>query len=413
VKVLLLYNGAFVFGGIETLLCRMSRWFIRNGWDVDVIVQRSQLLEGHVAPEARVFETGVPLSDLFDPSQLRAFLETRRIEGVDVIFAYCQMTMVVGAFARHFVRNERCVSFAANFVPRYFEQFEGRNFHPYALIFRYALKWAYRKETRLAMCSNYIGQLRDYLGDEESATFWPLPVSAAPYLGRARRPRMGRIVSVGRLEPMKEYNLYMPRIIRELADQGLPVEWHVYGKGEYENEMQAAISRYDVGKSVFLHGALDYSRLPEVFDDAYVFVGMGTSLIEAAMSGVPNLMAYPYDREGLTHGPLHKLDFEDLDKPNPRLSVLDELIRILRLSPDEYARESRMTQEYAMRFSEDAVMEIFRNLPAPVKMSAIHRRALFAMGRFYVWLKNYPFKWIKGAGCLFRRQTDSLVESAK
>ena len=40
------------------------------------------------------------------------------------------------------------------------------------------------------------------------------------------------LLSIGRLTYFKTYNLYMPRIIRQLDDDGYDVEWHVIGGDE-------------------------------------------------------------------------------------------------------------------------------------------------------------------------------------
>src|SRR5690606_16390596 len=116
---------------------------------------------------------------------------------------------------------------------------------------------------------------------------WPLPVDSDHFIPADRRPIWGKIVSIGRLSEMKEYNFYMIEVVAELIRRGYDVTWTVYGAGEFEEVMRTMIRERNLEGVIALAGPMPYERCRQVLSDAYVFVGMGTTIVEAAMFGVP------------------------------------------------------------------------------------------------------------------------------
>ena len=88
---------------------------------------------------------------------------------------------------------------------------------------------------------------------------------------------------------MKEYNLYMVDIVHRLRAKGLAVEWSVYGEGSLRSSIEARIAELNLENTIVLKGALPYERFGEAMQSAYVFVGMGTSIIEAGLCQVPGV----------------------------------------------------------------------------------------------------------------------------
>jgi hypothetical protein len=192
----------------------------------------------------------------------------------------------------------------------------------------------------------------------EKGVLWPIPIDTTQFLPASRRPQWGKLVSVGRLSPMKEYNLYMIDIVKALRARGREVTWTVYGTGEYENEMRERIRRNHLERFVFMPGVVPYARFWKVLEDAYIFVGMGTSILEAALFKVPNVSANAYDQEGLTWGPVYTFPAGSIGAGNApaKLKVIDEIERILDLNPEGYRAEAdRVGTSVAMHLIDNSM----------------------------------------------------------
>jgi hypothetical protein len=155
---------------------------------------------------------------------------------------------------------------------------------------------------------------------------------------------------------MKEYNLSMIDVIGDLIQRGHNVTWSVYGDGEYAPAMRARIKERKLENVISMEGTIPYRRLWKALEDAYVFVGTGTSSLEAALFRVPSVIPVAYDQDGLSYGPIYRLPQGSIgpSKNGPEFSkTADEIERILRLSPGEYVAE----EELVRRYVEDHVME--------------------------------------------------------
>lgn len=100
-----------------------------------------------------------------------------------------------------------------------------------------------------------------------------------------------RIVSIGRLVPWKAYNASIPKIAKALVDLGLDFVWDVYGNGPLLDELQEELDCWGLDERVKLRGAVAFSDLDMALVDADLFVGMGTSMLEAAIRRIPCIVA--------------------------------------------------------------------------------------------------------------------------
>jgi len=224
------------------------------------------------------------------------------------------------------------------------------------------LRRGFADNSILCMSREQIAELRRYYGQHRNPIFWPLPVEDPGKDGPARTPTWGRIVSIGRLEPMKEYNLYMIDVVARLRKKGLPVTWTVFGDGVLADAMKSRISAVGLGNAIEMKGRIVYSRIAEALRDAYVFVGMGTAIIEAALCGVPGPVALAYEEDGLSYGPLYRLTFGnagELSEAPPNTTIETEIERLLKLPKQAYEEEVKRTRDYARRYEMDETMERF------------------------------------------------------
>lgn len=148
-----------------------------------------------------------------------------------------------------------------------------------------------------------------------------------------------RIVSIGRLDHFKTYNLTMLDVLRRLINRGHAVCWHVYGSGPLYARMSQKIAELGLREHVILHGDIDYSAIPRVLDDAFVFVGSGLSMMEAAACGVPSLPAIEYDNLARTFGFPHELSGISFFEPGlnlPRYELIEKIEMLIHVTSAEY-----------------------------------------------------------------------------
>lgn len=157
-----------------------------------------------------------------------------------------------------------------------------------------------------------------------------------------------KIVSIGRITEYKTYNFTMLPVIRRLLDTGLALEWHVYGDGDQLDKFRKMISDLNLDGVVFAHGALNYSKFQSVLDDAFLFIGSGTSLIEAAACGVPALTTIEYCKEAQTYGYISEIQGFNMIEPGldkPISSIEDRIKELISRSTEKYS--TLQVQDYA------------------------------------------------------------------
>jgi glycosyltransferase involved in cell wall biosynthesis len=124
-----------------------------------------------------------------------------------------------------------------------------------------------------------------------NSPIWPLPVINISNSPKVRRPQRSKIISIGRFVSSKIYNLTMIKIVSVLNNEGIEVYFDIYGYGELESEMRKLINDLGLNDKIKIKGELQYKDFEEVMSSAYVFVGCGTSVIEASYFGVPSIVA--------------------------------------------------------------------------------------------------------------------------
>ena len=370
---LFIYSSPGILGGIETLIARMSRWLVRKGNQVTLIA--AQVSDwAHLLPkDVRVLPLGQRYAHLYYYLHAAKICRRFAIPAPDVIKSFdiesswiaCQMA---SCFGKH------CKVITGHYNPFVFREYSAAAWPAWerpSLILRNFLD-CIPPSARLFCSQDQVDELESI--HRQTALLWPLPLDSSEFLPAVRRPAPGKIVSVGRLSPMKEYNFYMIDIVKALREKGRAVTWSVYGKGEFEEPMREKIRQYKLEQVITLEGEVPYNRFWQALADATVFVGMGTSIFEAALFKVPNITACPFDREGLTWGPVHQFPKGSLGPPacaSPNLRVADEIERILDMSPAEYRAEAeavcRHVREHEIGVSMQHFLDAIRDAE-PVKL---------------------------------------------
>jgi glycosyltransferase involved in cell wall biosynthesis len=388
-RYLFLYHSPDVLGGIETLISRMSKWLIARGDHVTLLTTSVTQWKGILPAGIECRTPGKRFRDLYYPLHAARLWKELEVPDVDIIKTFDLPTSWVGCILSGLMSKAAKV-ISGIYNPHVFAVNRGRQvlMDGWPLYLRNFLE-NIPNDARILWVPDEIRELQDVHGPNQSARLWPLPIDGERFRNVVRTPKWGQIVSIGRLALMKEYNLYMVEVIGALRAAGYDVKWDVFGTGPYEPQMRALIKQHKLEEHIILRGELEYHRFAEALQNAYVFVGTGTALLEAAFCGVPSVLTLAYETAGMTYGPIHRLPFGmagQLAKEPPRFKVLDEITRILELSPQDYQKESEQTLECVQGYCLDPRMKEFETLVAqagyPNRRPLLYwQNYLYALGR--------------------------------
>lgn len=336
-------------GGIETLLVRKSRWMKEAGHTPIVWALEGGALEPRLREYAEVRVIG----------KLNGYLEGlssgyKACRGnFDVIFATGPQTLLLG----YLLAKDTGARLLAG------------AYHPAA----YCLLPVEKPPYHVSLIRDLFGNIpeknlvfmneatrashADYFQrDFKDSRIVPLAIDdpglrTIPSVSQSPR----EIVSVGRLVDFKPYPLGVIEIVRDLRKQGLDIGYRIYGKGELRPLFEQKIREYGLEDSIHLEGEIPYSELNEALKKAFVFVGMGTSVIEAAVLGIPSLVAPIFDSSGLTSGWLREhLGYDVGEEPGIR-NMKEDISTLFRMSDVDYSSACRQERESASKFLVDSV----------------------------------------------------------
>ncbi|NCC05813.1 MAG: glycosyltransferase [Proteobacteria bacterium] len=334
-------------GGVETFIVRLANWLVQNGSEVRILlIERGDLDES--------LDSRVNLR--YIGSKWRAFSPIgntkfcRQIpRDVHAVCAFDPLSFVMATSICRILPITKPF-FLGVYHPRIY--CFSQRFSVIETIRRLLLE-SYVKPESLVFMNQACLRAHESCLRLPLTESMVLPVALPTITPRTVKPVPGKIVSVGRLQPFKSYNLYMIDIVNQLVKKGMHnLSWHVYGYGMLEDEMREKVRRFGLQDHIFLHGAVTYADFRSVVEDAHLFIGMGTSLIEAGMIGVPGVPAI--DSAGpVSYGYTHDLNGYDVGEQSnvsPNQSVMELIEKIYQMTEENYKYVEAKTIEHCNRF---------------------------------------------------------------
>lgn len=371
-----------VLGGVETLMFRMNHWLKRSGHSVTLITN-------NIIPPLESIENKIILNKRYnvldDIWRAKYYLSHLKNLNLDVIKTFHIYDAKKGAILAE-ILNKPVKLICGVYTPTQFDE---------SVMGQDIIKDYFEvtnKHTRLICFADSLLEIEklNISAEDKEVTYFPLPVDCNKIA--ARTPKWGKIVSIGRIVDMKGYNFYMVNIVKELNKMGFNVEYHIYGDGEKKLELLNHINSIDAKQYVCYHGPSKYEDFGSLISDAYIFVGMGTSLIEASQCGVPSICAIPYENAGYCYGMFSEFPFDlhqqaELFKNKIKKNAFEEIKRILTMTKEEYSRAEEMTRERAVLWSTECRMRAFLDIinEAPLYQSKWYR---FNKKRFILFIRN-------------------------
>jgi glycosyltransferase involved in cell wall biosynthesis len=343
-------HGHLELGGIETLLLRLVREMSQQGHEITIVAgpRGNHGLETMLAQHAHLQRVPVSLA--------RGYLLTRRLElqGTDVFFA-CGASQLLFAetLRERFAPSARLL--AGVYIPWEYRGGFSQRRYDWALGER--LFAALPDENIVFMNENCRAEhgamlRRDFRG----SPVIPLPVDVPP-TNADRRVDRNKIVTIGRIVYFKPTTFHMLDALAELRRSGRRFRYEVYGDGAGLGDLQRAVREKQLSDSVTLHGSIEYTRIPSVLADAFLFVGVATAALEAAALGVPTLMGVE-SHDPVTLGFLHETREGEVGEGSSlgdRYSLVEKIRWLDGLSDAEYREVSARDRNRAARYGSNII----------------------------------------------------------
>ncbi|MES2288363.1 MAG: glycosyltransferase [Pseudomonadota bacterium] len=289
--------GQAALGGIETYCLRICRELYRHGHTLDVWFVKPRGNKAIIEEFRKVAQVRFLSRILPVP-----FLPIAPVipSDCDLIFTTGRLSLIFGALAKRGASRPKLVAGV-------FSQWE------YAgVVNDYKSQISHRILDRigwqnLVFCTEGCRTFHlDALGAEISESLIsPLLIQLPATAPRRPQRKAGtalRIVSVGNFTPFKTYHFTLPNVIAQLRDAGYAIEWTIFGDGLERSKIENHIIQAGVADIVRLAGQIDYARFPDEVGAADLYIGAGTTLIEASALGVPSVVAIDDNPEPTTPG---------------------------------------------------------------------------------------------------------------
>jgi glycosyltransferase involved in cell wall biosynthesis len=341
-------------GGTETLAIRQSRWLRRNGVRT-AIITRAGVME---AEYRDAFDQVLHLDgNEVDPGSLLMDEWYRLINRLaDELRSLGGWHFMVFGQDGIFISSELSARLAGSSTSIYLV--DDVRYGPIRLDYveamsRHGLFFSMNEACLAAHRRNYGYKL-------DNAVVVPLPMTVAAGARASRASSRVKVLTVARLVPMKGYVEGLILVIaRAVREDGLDIELQVVGAGPLMARLKWVALREGIASRVIFVGSVPYADLPPHYRDADIFVGMGTTVLEAASHGVPALIAEAYTMEFRSPGLFSEQGGFELGEPNHGAPspAGDGLLRSmlkdggLRAAEGEAGRRKMLSQ-----FSEDVVM---------------------------------------------------------
>ena len=344
---------AMYTGGIETLILRMSEWLINNDHKVDLLLIRN---EGELLPKINPDVNVISFGEFTEINFVKFCNNKSKSKNYDVIYSFSPLTTWMSLLLRSKMRPYPIVLNGVYhlydyklFGDKYTQYIFNKILPDRCKIF---MTQTVREEHEIIFKRKFA-----------NSVIWPLPINISKFENVKRIPKKFKIVSVGRLTSFKTYNIYMLDVVKKLIEANFEVEYYIYGTGDLLLEIEAKIIQLQLMDHVFLKGTIDYDQMSDAFKDAYVSIGMGTSIIEAGLCKVPSIVAIAYSKSAQTHGYIHDLpnyNCGELIANYPLLDLFECFKKLFSLNDTEYLQLSN--KSYAELKSQYDINKLMKNL---------------------------------------------------
>jgi glycosyltransferase involved in cell wall biosynthesis len=173
-----------------------------------------------------------------------------------------------------------------------------------------------------------------------------------------------RVLTVGRISPVKDYVTLVEAANRLVNEMGRDVELQIIGAAPtqearaYFNELRARASACGLDDHIVFVGSVPNRETPRYYQQANVFVnmqavgGVGKAVLEAMACGLPCVLCTPAFNEPLGDF-VPEVIFQEKDAED----LAQKLVNVLDMRPERRRELSQLVRRIAEQHSVDHLME--------------------------------------------------------
>jgi glycosyltransferase involved in cell wall biosynthesis len=349
---ILIINQYFKIGGIETFLLRLISILKRQGVDVTVVLIKDEY-------EAGLLSQLKEMADVYTLSELIPLTSSKILSVLgakfDWIFSTSSHSLILSAYmVGHRIYPDAHICCGV-YQTEMFCGMPSWKRPQYRLVRNIFANHVPHQNILFCNEAGRKHHERNLATSFQTSTIANLIVDIEKYYPPVRDEiNRNKIVSVGRICDYKTYNFTMLDVLSDLNSRGLFFHYHIHGDGELRVMLENILQERKLTDQVTIHGEFPYDQFKEKVRDAFIFVGGGTSLIEAAACGVPALTTIEYSDVADSYGFIHEVPGTSLiepDLPYPRFNIADKIEWLAALNVDMYQSISEMGMQKVLCYS--------------------------------------------------------------
>lgn len=365
-KTVIFINIFLEVNGIVTLALRKAKWLIERGYKVYFITS----LHGTMHKEFQdigvnfIYDTviGHPpctmlISDLLNLIN-NIINKINKMDDVFVIESFTPIETVYGLIIANLVGTKLITGI---YHPQQYttgHYMKNQNFKK--LIF------LLEKNNAILFMNNDVIEAHEKFYDFNinNKNILPIPVEIKKYKKINKRNNEFNILSIGRLCDFKKYVYGLISDFDKFYKEHSNSKIIIIGDGIEKKKLikyARSFKSYKEGKIYFL-GTIQYSELDKYIYNASMVVGMGTSLLEMASTGVPSIIAPAFVEHNISNG----FNFEDDnvgdEKNSCTKTYLDYMELLYNCNDEEYEKIGKQCRQAVIdKYSIDNIMSQWLN----------------------------------------------------
>lgn len=360
----------FVVGGAERLILKMARIIASTGIKTDLICK-----DIHADQKRKFMEAGVNVKtvDVWeDKNEIQVLLEDCEVVNC-VVFSYDDYLKVKSI--RH--PKKKTILYAIHYMALTMET-DKALFWLRKAIMRRVIHAAYKSGDLVCMDEQTVRFTQDYY--KEEALLSPLyerivricvEIPAADFETVDRWKQGGKIniLSIARADfPFKGYLTGLIDSFRNpKVSERFTLDIVSYGDGENLLQQHLNALPEEVRSGICLHGKLVYEEIEPLFQKAQLYVGMGTTILDAASRGIIAIPVQAYTHDVCCDCFFHE-DYRVVAVDNGSREKYAELLQYVSgMTREEYLEASRHTialvqEHYDAHSTSAALLRHFENM---------------------------------------------------
>lgn len=192
------------------------------------------------------------------------------------------------------------------------------------------------------------------------------------------------ILSIARAEfPFKGYLIGLVDKYKDWYLDNNNVSLTIISYGKDIEKLKSAIDGLpsDIKSSITLVGKTNYEYLDKYFSDAKLYVGMGTTLLDASQRGIPSIVVVPYTQDLIASSFFYD-DNTKLAQEDTTSNTIDTLItEAMNWTQDEYIEKEKLSRnavvkDYSVEKCADTIMNQFNIVKYSKERYKIRRKLL-------------------------------------